>query len=139
MNKQTTHYGFVSTGNLNESTAKIYGDHCLLTSDRNIMADVNRIFHYLEQPKTRMKFLRSCKKLMVSPVQMRKQILMLGTMKSICRRLLRFRGHWRRGATARQKPEAAHTVMWLFIIWNHRRVNAGVILHRRAGAILHQS
>ena len=53
VNNQTTHYGFVSTGNLNESTAKIYGDHCLLTSDRNIMADVNRIFHYLEQPKTR--------------------------------------------------------------------------------------
>ena len=77
VNKQTTHYGFVSTGNLNESTAKIYGDHCLLTSDRNIMADVNRIFHYLEQPKTRLKFLRSCKKLMVSPVQMRKQILLL--------------------------------------------------------------
>ena len=51
VNKQTIHYGFVSTGNLNEKTAKIYGDHCLLTSDRNIMADVNRIFNYLEQPK----------------------------------------------------------------------------------------
>lgn len=77
VNKQTTHYGFVSTGNLNESTAKIYGDHCLLTSDRNIMADVNRIFHYLEQPRTRIKFLRACKTLLVSPVTMRKQILML--------------------------------------------------------------
>ncbi len=75
VNKQTTHYGFVSTGNLNESTAKIYGDHCLLTSDRNIMADVNRIFHYLEQPKTRIKFLRGCKTLLVSPVSMRKEIL----------------------------------------------------------------
>ena len=77
VNKQTTHYGFVSTGNLNESTAKIYGDHCLLTSDRNIMADVNRIFHYLEQPKTRIKYLRACKTLMVTPGNMRKQILML--------------------------------------------------------------
>ena len=43
MNNQTIHYGFVSTGNLNEKTAQLYGDHCLLTSDRNIMADVNRI------------------------------------------------------------------------------------------------
>jgi polyphosphate kinase len=75
VNKQTTHYGFVSTGNLNEATSKIYGDHCLLTSDRNIMADVNRIFYYLEQPKTRMKYLRSCKTLLVSPVNMRKQIM----------------------------------------------------------------
>ena len=77
VNKQTTHYGFVSTGNLNENTAKIYGDHCLLTSDRNIMADVNRMFKYLEQPKTRLKVLRSCKTLMVSPVSMRKQIMAL--------------------------------------------------------------
>lgn len=77
VNKQTTHYGFVSTGNLNENTAKIYGDHCLLTSDRNIMADVNRMFNYLEQPKTRLKVLRSCKTLMVSPVSMRKQIMAL--------------------------------------------------------------
>lgn len=40
----TIHYGFISTGNLNESTATIYGDHCLLTANRHIMADVNRIF-----------------------------------------------------------------------------------------------
>jgi len=77
VNRQTTHYGFVSTGNLNENTSKIYGDHCLLTSDRNIMADVNRIFSYLEQPKTRQKLLRSCKTLMVSPVMMRKQLIAL--------------------------------------------------------------
>lgn len=73
----TTHYGFVSTGNLNEKTALLYGDHCLLTSDRKIMADVNRIFTYLENPKTRESFLRSCKTLIVSPVQMRKQFTQL--------------------------------------------------------------
>ncbi|HOZ77334.1 MAG TPA: polyphosphate kinase 1 [Ferruginibacter sp.] len=77
VNNQTTHYGFVSTGNLNESTSKIYSDHCLLTSDRKIMADVNRIFHYLEQPKTRIKYLRACTTLLVSPVNMRKQLMML--------------------------------------------------------------
>ena len=77
INKQTTHFGFVSTGNLNESTAKIYGDHCLLTSDRNIMADVNRIFHYLEQPKTREHFLKACKTLLPSPVYLRRQLIAL--------------------------------------------------------------
>lgn len=73
----TIHYGFVSTGNLNEQTAKVYGDTCLLTSDRNIMADVNRIFHYLEQPKSRVHFLNICKTLLVSPTGMRKQLIQL--------------------------------------------------------------
>ncbi len=77
VNNRTVHYGFVSTGNLNERTAQVYGDHCLLTSDRNIMADVNRIFNYLEQPKNRVHFLKACKTLMVSPTGMRKQLLQL--------------------------------------------------------------
>ena len=77
VNNRTIHYGFVSTGNLNEKTALVYSDNCLLTSDRNIMADVNRIFNYLEQPKTRIQFLKNCKTLMVSPAGMRKQLILL--------------------------------------------------------------
>lgn len=77
VNNHTIHYGFVSTGNLNERTAQVYGDHCLLTSDRNIMADVNRIFNYLEQPKTRGHFLQACKTLMISPAGMRRQLIQL--------------------------------------------------------------
>jgi polyphosphate kinase len=50
---KTIQYGFVSTGNLNEKTSKVYGDHCLLTANRNVMADINRIFHYVENWKTR--------------------------------------------------------------------------------------
>lgn len=70
--KKTAQYGFVSTGNLNENTSNVYADHCLLTSNRSIMADINRIFQYLENPLlSRMKFLRQCKTLLVSPVQMR--------------------------------------------------------------------
>jgi polyphosphate kinase len=76
INNHTIHFGFVSTGNLNEKTAGLYGDHCLLTSDRNIMADVNRIFAYLENPKNNQP-LKDCKKLIVSPVAMRKQFHML--------------------------------------------------------------
>ncbi len=73
----TTHYGFISTGNLNEKTARVYGDHCLLTSDRNLMADVNRIFTYLENPSLRLGLLKACKLLLVSPVNMRRQINLL--------------------------------------------------------------
>lgn len=77
VNNHTIHYGFVSTGNLNEKTALVYGDSCLLTSDRNIMADVNRIFGYLEQPKNRPHYLKNCKTLIVSPTGMRKQFMQL--------------------------------------------------------------
>ncbi|MEO6252799.1 MAG: polyphosphate kinase 1 [Ferruginibacter sp.] len=77
VNNRTIHYGFVSTGNLNEKTATVYSDTCLLTSDRNIMADINRIFNYLEQPKSRIHFLNACKTLIVSPVGMRRQFIQL--------------------------------------------------------------
>jgi polyphosphate kinase len=77
VNNRTILYGFVSTGNINERTARVYGDHCLLTADKNIMADVNRIFHYLELPKMRPHFLKACKTIMVSPVGMRKQLMQL--------------------------------------------------------------
>lgn len=77
INNVTTHYGFVSTGNLNEKTATAYGDHCLLTSDRNIMADVNRIFNYLESPRTRETYLKSCKTLINSPFGTRKHFITL--------------------------------------------------------------
>jgi len=73
----TMHYGFISTGNLNESTATIYGDHCLITANRHIMADVNRIFSYLEKPKTGFKHLRMAQTLLLSPTSMRRNILAL--------------------------------------------------------------
>ena len=68
----TKQYGFVSTGNLNESTAAYYGDHCLLTSNRNILADVNRIFSCLEKTKPDLSVLRLCKTLPVAPTNMRR-------------------------------------------------------------------
>jgi polyphosphate kinase len=74
VNGKLIQYGFVSTGNLNESTSKVYSDHCLLTSNTNIMADVNRIFRYLENPKDNEELLRGCNSILVSPVKMRKEI-----------------------------------------------------------------
>lgn len=63
-------YGFVSTGNLHEITSNIYGDHCLLTSDKAIMADVSKVFNFLEnQSKTEL--LKQCKTLILSPYQTR--------------------------------------------------------------------
>jgi polyphosphate kinase len=74
---KTIQYGFVSTGNLNEKTSNFYGDHCLLTSNRGIMADINRIFHYLENPVAHAESLVECKTLMVSPVGMRLSLIQL--------------------------------------------------------------
>ncbi len=74
---KTVQYGFVSTGNLNEKTALVYGDHCLLTSNRNVMADINRIFHYLENWQNKPQQLKLCKTLIVCPGIMRKQLLAL--------------------------------------------------------------
>jgi polyphosphate kinase len=71
------HYGFVSTGNLNESTAKVYADHCLLTSNRNIMSDVNKLFNYIEHYKTGTHFLKACNTIIPSPYFVRKELLKL--------------------------------------------------------------
>lgn len=68
-------YGFVSTGNLNEDTAKVYADHCLLTSNQSIMNDVNRIFNYIEHHKTGTHFLKACNTLLPSPIFARKELI----------------------------------------------------------------
>lgn len=69
------YYGFVSTGNLNENTAEYYGDHCLLTTKQSILADINRIFMFLEQGFGKTDILKVCKTLPVSPVNMRKTFM----------------------------------------------------------------
>lgn len=75
VNNHTIHYGFVSTGNLNEKTSMFYGDHCLLTSNRNIMADVNRLFTYLENWKDGTALLKTCKTLIPCPVSLRRDLI----------------------------------------------------------------
>jgi polyphosphate kinase len=75
MSDRIVQYGFVSTGNLNESTARVYADHCLLTSNRNIMADINRIFNYIEHYKTGTHFLKACTTLLPSPDFAKKAVI----------------------------------------------------------------
>ena len=41
-------YGFVSTGNFNEYTAKIYTDYTLFTSNQKLLKDVAKVFNFLE-------------------------------------------------------------------------------------------
>ena len=77
VDNKTIQYGFVSTGNLNEKTAQLYADECLLTSNRNVMADINRIFKFLENPRLGLQHLKTCKTLMMCPSTMRKDLIQL--------------------------------------------------------------
>jgi len=56
-------YGFISTGNFNENTAKIYTDYTLLTSNQNILKEVNKVFNFLQVHYK----LKKYKHLIVSP------------------------------------------------------------------------
>ena len=47
-NEKSRRYGFISTGNFNESTAKIYTDYTLFTSDQKILKEVNKVFNFFE-------------------------------------------------------------------------------------------
>lgn len=56
-------YGFISTGNFNEDTAKIYTDYTLLTSNQKILKEVNKVFNFLQVHYK----LKKYKHLIVSP------------------------------------------------------------------------
>lgn len=46
--KKNRRYGFISTGNFNESTAKIYTDYTLFTTNQKILKEVNKVFNFLQ-------------------------------------------------------------------------------------------
>lgn len=60
-------YCSISTGNFNEETARIYTDVCLLTSNKRITGDVDKLFDLFENSYQRHEF----KMLVVSPYSMR--------------------------------------------------------------------
>lgn len=76
---RTHQYAIVSTGNFNENTAKYYGDHCLLTTNKTIVADINRIFDFLQSGNLNTAALKACKALPIAPNNMRKFFLDLIT------------------------------------------------------------
>ncbi len=47
-NDKMRRYGFISTGNLNESTARVYSDLTLFTSNQSILKEVNKVFDFFE-------------------------------------------------------------------------------------------
>ncbi len=47
-NKKLKRYGFISTGNFNESTAKLYTDFTLFTADQKILKDINIVFDFFQ-------------------------------------------------------------------------------------------
>ncbi|WP_372755056.1 polyphosphate kinase 1 [Mariniflexile sp.] len=71
--KKLKRYGFISTGNFNESTAKIYTDYTLFTADQRILKDVSKIFNFFE---TNYKIFRY-KHLITSPHYTKKAIFKL--------------------------------------------------------------
>lgn len=74
VNKKIKYFGFVSTGNLNENTAKIYGDHCLLTAHPGIMSDINKVFDYITHPH-KIELLHKLKYIVASPYNTREYFL----------------------------------------------------------------
>jgi polyphosphate kinase len=60
-------YALLSTGNFNESTAKLYTDHMLFTAREAITDEVERVFSFLSRPYDNVEF----KKLLVSPLTLR--------------------------------------------------------------------
>jgi polyphosphate kinase len=62
-------YACIGTGNFNEDTSPIYSDHCLLTADKRLTAEVKSVFDFMEN-----KFrLSDYKHLIVSPFNARKK------------------------------------------------------------------
>lgn len=47
-NGKVKKYGFISTGNFNEITAKVYTDYTLFTSHQGILKDIKKVFDFFE-------------------------------------------------------------------------------------------
>lgn len=67
-NGEKFRYAFLSTGNFNEKTARIYADHGFFTADKQITGELKELFFYLENRKQE---LAAFKKLMVAQFNLR--------------------------------------------------------------------
>lgn len=72
-NEKTKRYGFISTGNFNESTARFYTDVTLMTSSNPILKDTIKVFDFFESNYKVHRF----KNLIVSPHYTRQKIYKL--------------------------------------------------------------
>ena len=62
-NEKVKRYGFISTGNFNESTARVYTDYTLFTANQQILKEINKVFDFFETSYKVFRF----KHLIVSP------------------------------------------------------------------------
>lgn len=69
-NNLIKNYGFISTGNFNESTAKIYTDLTLFTSNEEILSEVSDVFKFFTANYKKYSF----KNLFVSPINTESRI-----------------------------------------------------------------
>ena len=70
-NNETKDYAYISTGNFNEKSARIYGDFALMTANPKICRDVHKVFSFAENAEKKL----TCKKLLTAPFEMRKKIM----------------------------------------------------------------
>jgi polyphosphate kinase len=68
LKRKNKRYAYISTGNFNETTAKVYSDFGLFTANKQIAGDVETIFGFLQSIPA----LFDTKQLTVSPYYMRK-------------------------------------------------------------------
>jgi len=70
---KNVYYAGIGTGNFNETTAKVYTDISLFTANKEIVSDVNNVFHLFESIYNAPKF----SKLIVAPFHMRNHFIKL--------------------------------------------------------------
>jgi polyphosphate kinase len=71
-NKVSNYYAHMGTGNYNGDTAKIYCDHSVLTSNKKLTSEINKVFTFiLDFKPEKYKF----NQLIVSPINMRSKFI----------------------------------------------------------------
>ena len=63
INNKILKYGFISTGNFNESTAKIYTDFTIFTSNQTLLDEISNVFEFFSFNYKKFKY----EKLIISP------------------------------------------------------------------------
>ena len=63
INNKILKYGFISTGNFNESTAKIYTDFTIFTSNQTLLDEISNVFEFFNFNYKKFKY----EKLIISP------------------------------------------------------------------------
>lgn len=72
-NGKEVHYAHIGTGNFNERTSRIYTDFSLLTANKEIASELNKVFEFYENNFK----VQSFKHLLVAPFFMRKELIQL--------------------------------------------------------------